>query len=70
MFISTWIKFENDGLYLFGEGGITRVEPFTGYDAQQKKVSGSVLYSGITRVTVTSYTLEQIQELLERAHGQ
>jgi hypothetical protein len=47
-----WIKFK-EGMFLFGEGGITRVEENCGYDAQQKLITGTVLYSGTTRVAIT-----------------
>ena len=64
-----WIRLE-DGLFLFGEHGINRVDIKHKYnDLGQKEECGSDLYRDTKLIAVTEVKVSRIQELLAE-HGE
>ena len=62
-----WIRLE-DGLYLFGEHGINRIDIKHAYnDGGEKVECGSDLYRDTKLIAVTTATVDRIQELLAEA---
>lgn len=64
-----WIKLE-DGLYLFGEHGINRIEEEFDFNKDGDKVAVGVrLYRDTKHIASSKKTVERIQELLEQYYG-
>lgn len=67
--INKWIKL-SEGTYLFGPGGINRVEP-----VNVRKSDGSLsdyktaLFVGLTKITTVKDTEEEIEEKLQVSYG-
>jgi len=56
----------SDGLYLFGENAINRVEKVSGYLSDGKKsVYVTALYNGQKEITRVTTTVEEIKEMLK-----
>lgn len=60
--MSKWIQL-SEGIYLFGNGGINRIEPMDKRNGTQTPYN-TVLYSNTDRITVVKETEEQILKLL------
>lgn len=60
--MSKWIQL-SEGVYLFGNGGVNRIEPMDKRNGIQTPYN-TVLYSNADRITVVKETEEQILNLL------
>lgn len=60
-----WLELSG-GLYLFGQGGINRIEPVDQRDTSRTYVYVTELYSGLTKVATVKESIETIKEMLGR----
>ncbi len=61
-----WILLD-EGLYLFGPGGVTRIEPVFDWDDGKKVSVGVELFNERKSVAITSTSLMRITELIMRS---
>jgi hypothetical protein len=66
--MSKWLQL-SEGIYLFGNGGINRIEPMDKRNGVQTPYN-TVLYSNTDRITVVKETEEQILNLLVDTNNQ
>jgi len=60
---SKWLELSGS-LYLFGEGGINRIEPVDQRDTHKKYIYITELYQGLSRIAAVKESLEEIKEML------
>jgi hypothetical protein len=59
-----WINL-SEGVFLFGPGGINRIEPMDKRDGVKTPYQ-TVLYSNLTKISVVKETIEEIVDKLEK----
>jgi hypothetical protein len=65
-----WIKLSGS-LYYFGQGGVTRAEEYSGYEAvtQKRSENKSQLFSGTTSIATVKESVDEIEELFYQRKG-
>ena len=64
--MNKWLELDGN-LYMFGSGGVTRVEPLGEGDSyiNGKRIGyNTALYMGTTKLTIVKATAEEIKKLL------
>lgn len=68
--MNKWLELDGS-LFMFGVGGITRVEPLgegDRYVGGRKIEYNTSLYQGTTRITIVKDTVEEIKKLLTESN--
>ena len=60
-----WLNL-SDTLVFVGNGGINRFEELGQYDKSKEQGYNTVLFSGLTRITLIKETVQEIQKLLNK----
>lgn len=59
-----WLELSGS-LYLFGQGGINRLEPVDQRDTTKKYIYITELYQGLTKIATVKESIEEIKEKLK-----